>query len=411
MGSVVYVNDSSHLHMPGSPSPWRHTVEHDNGSLKASLDGGRMTSDGVTLLLREADSLFDATRRVAGAFADCRDPGGTGHDVTTAVAQRIVALALGWEDLDDHDRLRDDPALAVACVIDDVEEGMRVRERDRGHVPAASSTLNRLELSVPDEAGTDRDKKVVADHDVLDRLPCGPVPGEPRRGARRDCSGSRCHRRSDPRPSGRQARPRRRRSPWLPAAPCRLRRAHPVLPAAIRRGWRRSAARGPRPGSWHGATSARNEMMAWCEAHDVPGCGQNSRLNAMISRELEAALPGAGQGVQTPSAPGCSGGRQGHRDGAPDPPLPCPGLPLAGCLRPNPRQPACCSPGATRATPAPSRRRPRPASPADVGKGVPGVRHGTATNVRKRPSTSPTCHNTSKIGPGCPAHPSSPCPA
>ena len=199
-------------------------------------------------------------------------------------------------------------------------------------------------------------------------------------------------------------------------------------------------------------------MMAWCEAHDVPGCGQNSRLNAMISRELEAALPGAGQGVQTlsrsavshphlmvPRAP-CGGqgrvaagaarqecpieghglcplarrhhplpvvqaGRQRHRDDAPDPPLPCPGLPLARCARPNPRQPACRSPGATRAAPAPSRRRPRPASPADVGKGVPGVRHGTATNVRKRPSTSPTCHNTSKIGPGCPAHPSSPCPA
>ena len=46
----------------------------------------------------------------------------------------------------------------------------RVRERDRGHVLAALSTLNRLELSLPDEAGTDRYKKIVADHGALDRL-------------------------------------------------------------------------------------------------------------------------------------------------------------------------------------------------------------------------------------------------
>ena len=61
----------------------------------AKFDGGRMTSDGGALLLREADRLFHVTQRVADAFVDDRDPGRLEHDVTTLVAQRIFALALG----------------------------------------------------------------------------------------------------------------------------------------------------------------------------------------------------------------------------------------------------------------------------------------------------------------------------
>ncbi len=136
----------------------------------AAFDGGRMTSDGGALLLREADRLFDVTQRVAGAFVDYRDPGRIEHDVKTLVGQRIFGLALGYEDLNDHDRMRDDPALAVACGIDDVEGENRARERDLGHVLAASSTLNRLELGLPEEAGTHRYKRIVADHEALDRL-------------------------------------------------------------------------------------------------------------------------------------------------------------------------------------------------------------------------------------------------
>ena len=71
----------------------------------AKFDGGRMTSDGGALLLREADHLFNVTQRVADAFADYRDPVRIEHDVKTLVAQRIFALALGYEDLNDHDRL------------------------------------------------------------------------------------------------------------------------------------------------------------------------------------------------------------------------------------------------------------------------------------------------------------------
>jgi len=133
----------------------------------AGFDGGRMTSDGGALLLREADRFFNVTQRVADAFVDYRDPGRIEHDVKTLVAQRIFALALGYEDLNDHDRLRDDPALTLTCGIDDVDEERPARERDRDHALTASSTLNRLELSQPAEASKDRCKKVVADHGAL----------------------------------------------------------------------------------------------------------------------------------------------------------------------------------------------------------------------------------------------------
>ena len=60
----------------------------------AGFDGGRMTTDGGALLLREADRLFNVTQRVADAFVDYRDPGRIEHDVKAP--QRIFALALGW---------------------------------------------------------------------------------------------------------------------------------------------------------------------------------------------------------------------------------------------------------------------------------------------------------------------------
>ncbi len=105
-----------------------------------------MTSDGGAMLLREAGRLLDVTRRLAACFADHRDQRRTEHSVAGMIARRVMALALGYEDLNDHDRLRSDPALALASGCDDLAGNRRVRERDRGHALAASSTLNRLEL-------------------------------------------------------------------------------------------------------------------------------------------------------------------------------------------------------------------------------------------------------------------------
>ena len=122
------------------------------------------------LLLREADRLFDVTGRLAACFADHRDPDRVEHPLQTLIAQRVLGLAAGYEDLNDHDRLRDDSALALASGCADVTGEQRARERDRGHALAGSSTLNRLELGDPATAEDDRYKKIVADGRMIDDL-------------------------------------------------------------------------------------------------------------------------------------------------------------------------------------------------------------------------------------------------
>lgn len=86
------------------------------------------------------------------------------------MAQRVYGLALGYEGLDDHDVLRKDSALALLVGEQDLTGEARIRERDRGHPLAGSSTLNRLELSTPDTAPDDRYKKIAANPAALDRL-------------------------------------------------------------------------------------------------------------------------------------------------------------------------------------------------------------------------------------------------
>ncbi len=78
------------------------------------LDGGRMSSDGGALLLRDADTVVDLTGRIAACFDDCRDPTRTEPSVEALVRQRVFGLALGYEDLNDHDEIRRDSMLALA---------------------------------------------------------------------------------------------------------------------------------------------------------------------------------------------------------------------------------------------------------------------------------------------------------
>ena len=85
-----------------------------------AFDGGQMTSDGGAMLLREAGRLHDVTRRLAACFADHRDLRRTEHSVAGMIARRVMALALGFVDLNDHDRLRSDPALALVSGCDDL---------------------------------------------------------------------------------------------------------------------------------------------------------------------------------------------------------------------------------------------------------------------------------------------------
>ena len=143
---------------------------HGRRKVQARFDGGRMSSDGGALLLRAADHRSGLSQRLAACFVDHRDPRRCEHSLQHLLAQRLFGLVLGYEDISDHDRLRDDSLLALAVGSDDVTGARRARERDRDHPLAGSSTLNRLELGTPEKAGQDRYKRIVADTERLDAL-------------------------------------------------------------------------------------------------------------------------------------------------------------------------------------------------------------------------------------------------
>ncbi len=82
-------------------------------AVTARFDGGAITSDAGGLLLREVEAKTGIIRRFAACFDDHRDPDLIEHTVYDLLAQRIFALALGYEDLNDHDALRHDPLWAV----------------------------------------------------------------------------------------------------------------------------------------------------------------------------------------------------------------------------------------------------------------------------------------------------------
>ncbi|PIE52091.1 IS1380 family transposase [Candidatus Fermentibacteria bacterium] len=111
------------------------------------FDGGYVSTDGGTLLLREVEARTGMIRELADCFTDNRDPSRIKHTVEELVAQRVYGLALGYEDLDDHDRLRTDPLLALAVGKTDLTGENRRSAEYRGKALAGKSTLNRLELS------------------------------------------------------------------------------------------------------------------------------------------------------------------------------------------------------------------------------------------------------------------------
>jgi hypothetical protein len=136
----------------------------------ARFDGGHISSDGGALLLREVEKRTRIMARMAEQFTDHRDPALIEHSVETLVAQRVLGLALGYEDLNDHDRLRFDALLALAAGKRDPSGQDRRHERDKGKALASSSTLNRLELSLAEVAADERYKKIAADTAGLDAL-------------------------------------------------------------------------------------------------------------------------------------------------------------------------------------------------------------------------------------------------
>ncbi len=135
--------------------------------VEAGFNGGRQTSDAGLLLLREVAERTGLLERFAGCFTDHRRQDLIEHTVGELVSQRVLAQVQGYEDLNDHDTLRDDPLLALASGKRDLVGAHRVRRRDRGHALAGKSTLNRLERTPADATATSRYHKIVYDGDSI----------------------------------------------------------------------------------------------------------------------------------------------------------------------------------------------------------------------------------------------------
>jgi Transposase DDE domain group 1 len=129
---------------------------HFSRHVTGQFDGSTMTSDAGGLLLRETDRRLNLLPRLAQCFLDGRDPARVQHSVAEMISQRVSALALGYEDLNDHEQLRQDPVLKLLAGHEDLDQPL-----------AGKSTLNRLELG----AGVpDRYKKITFWKQSIDEL-------------------------------------------------------------------------------------------------------------------------------------------------------------------------------------------------------------------------------------------------
>jgi len=139
-----------------------------NRQVTGRFDGGTITSDAGGLLLREVEAASGLLSGLATCFDDYRDPELIEHTVEALIKQRVFGLALGYEDLNDHDQLRTDPLLAVLVGKQDPTGQDRVDPRDRGKPLAGKSTLNRLELTPVGANAGHRYKKIVARHQRIE---------------------------------------------------------------------------------------------------------------------------------------------------------------------------------------------------------------------------------------------------
>src|ERR1700676_5009389 len=101
----------------------------------ARFDGGTISSDGGAFLLRQTDRRLNLLPRLAECFLDGRNQNLVDHSILGMLAQRIYGLALGYEDLNDHEQLRHDPVFGILAGREQLEEPL-----------AGKSTLNRMEM-------------------------------------------------------------------------------------------------------------------------------------------------------------------------------------------------------------------------------------------------------------------------
>lgn len=258
----------------------------------ARFDGGKITSDGGGLLLRETNRVTGLIPQMAQCFWDGRDARFVQYPVEQLVAQRVYGLALGYEDLNDHDELREDELLGVLVEKSDSQEAL-----------AGKSTLNRVELTTN---GRDRYKKVVVDEEALQGFFIRMYLASRRRAPRRiildlDATDDPLHGKQEGRffhgfhgcycylplyifsDDGYPLWAQLRRSNIDGAAGSK--EAVEKIVEAIRQHW-------PKVKILLRADSgfAREELMAWCEEHQVDyvfGLAKNPRLIREIEKALE----------------------------------------------------------------------------------------------------------------------------
>jgi len=132
---------------------------HFSRQVVAQFEGSWLTTEGGSLLLRQADRKIGLLRRLARCFTDYRQPERIEHQLEEMLAQRIYGLALGYEDVNDHEQLRQDPLLGVLAGKRDLSEPL-----------AGKSTLNRLELTPAGSPAAERYNKIAYSPEAIDEL-------------------------------------------------------------------------------------------------------------------------------------------------------------------------------------------------------------------------------------------------
>jgi hypothetical protein len=264
----------------------------------AAFDGGAMTSNAGALLLRETDRAIGLSRQAAACFTDGRRQDRIEHSVETLVGQRIHGLALGHEDLNDHDELRHDPVLGLLS-------GKLEARRSDCAVLAGKSTLNRLEHTP--KTDDDRYRKLSVDESAMKELFVGVFLKRHATPPQRiildlDATDDPIHGEQE----GRFFHGYYKCYCYLPLyifcgrdlLLAKLRPANIDASAGAKEeiAWIVAQIRENWPGVeiWLRADSGfcREELMAWCEAHGVHyvfGLARNPRLEALIADELAEA--------------------------------------------------------------------------------------------------------------------------
>ena len=129
---------------------------HYSREVIARFDGGAISSDGGSLLLRQTDQRLNLLARFSNCFLDGREQDRVEHSILEMVSQRVYGLALGYEDLNDHEQLRKDPLFGVLAGREELDKPL-----------AGKSTLNRLELG---NGQQDRYKKITFWKQAIDEL-------------------------------------------------------------------------------------------------------------------------------------------------------------------------------------------------------------------------------------------------